>query len=195
MLWVMFIFTAAAGLMVIGFLNKFATLCLIEKYGYPAQNALLEGAVAVSVLAIFNGIGRIFAGWLSDHIGRAKTMFILFGLQAILMASFVYLTGISVTMIYVVMAMIGLCFGACFSLFPSTSADFFGAKNAGANYGILFTSYGLGGILGPMLSAYMLPATPTVASYAMPGLILGTLVGIAAVMALIIKAPKAPASK
>lgn len=190
MLWTMFMFTSAAGLMVIGFLNKFGEIAFKEAFKYPADAAVLEGAVALSVLAIFNGIGRIFAGWLSDHIGRAKTMFILFGIQAVLLASFVYVSQTTPLMVYVVMASIGLCYGACFSLFPSATADFFGTKNVGANYGVMFTSYGVGGILGPMLSAYLVKASPGINDYMMPGLILGVLVGFAALMALIIKPPE-----
>jgi len=190
MLWGMFMFTAAAGLMVIGFLNKFSALCFSEAFKYPNDAAALEGAVAVSVLAIFNGVGRIFAGWLSDHLGRSKTMFALFGLQAVMMATFVYIAPSAPIMVYAVMAIIGLCYGACFALFPSATADYFGTKNCGVNYGIVFTAYGIGGIMGPMLSANLVPATPTIASYAMPGLILGVLVGIAALTALIIKPPR-----
>ncbi len=190
MLWVMFIFTAAAGLMVIGFLNKYAEIAFRDAFKYSAESAVLEGAVAVSVLAIFNGVGRIFAGWLSDHIGRARTMFILFAAQAVLIATFVYTTPMAPVMVYVVMALIGLCFGSCFSLFPASTADFFGAKNCGVNYGIVFTAYGIGGILGPMLSANLVPANPVISSYSMPGLILGILVAIAALMALVIKPPK-----
>lgn len=190
MLWGMFMFTAAAGLMVIGFLNKFSAICFSEAFKYPADAAALEGAVAVSVLAIFNGVGRIFAGWLSDHIGREKTMFALFGLQAVLMASFTYVAPTAQIMVHIVMALIGLCYGACFALFPSATADYFGTKNVGVNYGIVFTAYGIGGIFGPMLSASMVPASPTIKSYEMPGLILGVLVALAALTALVIKPPK-----
>jgi len=116
-------------------------------------------------------------------------MFILFGIQAVLLASFVFLSQTTPLMVYIVMASIGLCYGACFSLFPSATADFFGTKNVGANYGIVFTSYGAGGILGPMLSAYLVKSNPAIADYMWPGLILGVLVGIAALMALVIKPP------
>ena len=190
MLWFMFMFTAAAGLMVIGFLNKFGEITFQQAFNYPADAAVLEGAVAISVLAIFNGAGRIFAGWLSDQIGRAKTMLTLFGLQAIMMASFVYIAPTATFMVYVVMAVIGLCYGACFALFPASTADFFGGKNCGVNYGLVFTAYGVGGIAGPMLSAYLVPAAPTIMSYASPGLILGIFVALSAITALYIKAPK-----
>ncbi|MBN2250788.1 MAG: OFA family MFS transporter [Candidatus Altiarchaeota archaeon] len=191
MIWIMFMFTSSAGLMVIGFLKKFASLSFEQTHGFPVEAAVLEGAVAVSVLAIFNGVGRIFGGLLSDQIGRAKTMFILFAIQAAVMASFVYLATSSAVMVYIVMAVIGLCFGSNFALFPSTTADFFGTRSIGANYGIVFTSYGIGGLLGPMLAANLVPSNPALGDYAMPGLIIGALVAVAAVMALLIKPPKA----
>ena len=190
MLWIMFTFSASAGLMVIGFLAKFASLSFETVHGFPAAAAVLEGALAVSVLAIFNGVGRIFSGWLSDQIGRTRTMFILFALQAVLVSTFVYTTMWSPIMVYAVMALIGLCFGANFALFPSATADFFGTKNVGVNYGAVFTAYGVGGILGPMLSANLVPAAATVSDYAMPGLIIGILVGIAAILALFTKPPQ-----
>jgi OFA family oxalate/formate antiporter-like MFS transporter len=117
-------------------------------------------------------------------------MFILFALQAVLVSTFVYTTTWSTIMVYAVMALIGLCFGANFALFPSATADFFGTKNVGVNYGAVFTAYGVGGILGPMLSANLVPAAATVSDYAMPGLIIGILVGIAAIMALFTKPPQ-----
>lgn len=190
MLWIMFAFSASAGLMVIGFLQNFASLSFSTVHNFPGDAAVLEGAIAVSVLAIFNGIGRLFAGWLSDYTGRTKTMFILFGLQAILVSTFVYTTTMSPLMVYVIMALIGLCFGANFSLFPSATADFFGTKNMGVNYGVIFTAYGVGGILGPMLSASMVPKAVSVGDYQSSALIIGALVGISAVMALFVKPPK-----
>ena len=190
MLWIMFTFSASAGLMVIGFLKNFGSLSFETVHGFPVAAAGLEGALAVSVLAIFNGVGRVFSGWVSDRIGRTRTMFVLFALQAVLVSTFVYTTTLSAIMVYAVMALIGLCFGANFALFPSATADFFGTKNVGVNYGAVFTAYGVGGILGPMLSASLVPAAATVGDYAMPGLIIGVLVGIAAIMALFTKPPK-----
>ncbi|MBN2013567.1 MAG: OFA family MFS transporter [Candidatus Altiarchaeota archaeon] len=190
LLWVMFTFSASAGLMVIGFLKNFASLTFETVHDFPAAAAGLEGALAVSVLAIFNGVGRIFAGWLSDQIGRTKTMFVLFAVQAVLVSTLVYTATLSTLAVYAVMALIGVCFGANFALFPSATADFFGTKNVGVNYGAVFTAYGVGGILGPMLSANMVPATASVGGYTMPGIIIGLLVGIAALMALFVKPPE-----
>jgi MFS family permease len=49
-------------------------------------------------------------------------------------------------------ALVGFNYGACLALFPATTADYWGTKNLGMNYGILFTSWGVGGVVGPMLA-------------------------------------------
>jgi len=54
----------------------------------------------------------------------------------------------SKTALYVAVSLIGLNYGGCFALFPSATADLFGAKNLGANYGWVFTSYGIAGVVG-----------------------------------------------
>jgi MFS family permease len=51
-------------------------------------------------------------------------------------------------------ALIGFNFGGNFALFPAATADFFGNKNVGTNYGWVFTAYGIAGIAGPLLAGY-----------------------------------------
>ncbi|MFH0817119.1 MAG: OFA family MFS transporter [Candidatus Micrarchaeota archaeon] len=194
MLWLMFAFSAAAGLMVIGNLATFAKLSFTSVHGMDGAAAASLAALAVGALAIFNGAGRIFAGWLSDRIGRQKTMLAAFGIQALLLWSVLYASSLSPFALFAWMAAIGLCFGANFSLFPSATADFFGTKNMGVNYGMMFTAYGFGGIVGPQIMAYMLdvaklsksdvPASLAVGDYATPFLLVGGLVAISAVISL-----------
>ncbi len=189
-LWIMFAFSAAAGLMVIGNLATFAKLSFTTVHGMDKAAAASLAALAVGALAIFNGAGRILAGWLSDRIGRQKTMLTMFGLQAILLWTVLFSSGLSPWALFASMALIGLCFGANFSLFPSATADFFGTKNMGVNYGLVFTAYGFGGILGPQVMAYMLDAAKAskgslaVGDYATPFLLVGGLVAISAIVSL-----------
>ena len=193
-LWVTFAFSAAAGLMVIGNIATFAKLSFTSVHGMDKVAAASLAAWAVGVLAIFNGAGRIFAGLLSDRIGRPKTMFLMFGLQTILLWTVLFVSGLSPLALFLSMAFIGLCFGANFSLFPSATADAFGTKNMGVNYGLVFTAYGFGGILGPQLMAFMLDTAKaskgalTIGDYATPFLLVGGLVGTAAVISLLAKA-------
>jgi OFA family oxalate/formate antiporter-like MFS transporter len=54
---------------------------------------------------------------------------------------------------------IGFNFGANFSLFPSATAKYFGTKNLGANYGVMFTGYGIGGLIGPVINGKIFDLT------------------------------------
>jgi OFA family oxalate/formate antiporter-like MFS transporter len=72
-------------------------------------------------------------------------------LQGIMMLVF-YWMGSSKYLLYLGAAFIGFNFGGNFSLFPTTTADLFGTKNVGRNYGWVFTAYGVGGIIGPIMA-------------------------------------------
>ncbi len=119
------------------------------------------GATAVSVLAIFNSLGRIFWGKVSDSIGRKRTLvsiFVVCGPTMLALDSLrsfpQYLAGIS---------LVGLCFGGYLALYPALTADFYGTEHLGANYGWMFTAYGAGGLFGPFLAAWLMKVEATVA--------------------------------
>lgn len=153
MLWLMFFSGALAGLMVIGITKDFAGEQLVSSAGgagamdAAARDALLlKGAAAVGWLSIFNAIGRVGWGLLSDRVGRTLAFVALFVFQAVMM--FV-LSGMNTELsLGVAASIVGFNFGGCFALFPSATADLFGSKNLGANYGLVFTSYGIAGVVG-----------------------------------------------
>ena len=151
-LWLMFFSGAMAGLMVIGIVKVFAGEQLVAAAGgsglagEQVKDLLAKGAAAVGWLAIFNAVGRIAWGFVSDHIGRTRAFVAMFVLQAITM--FV-LGGLNTELSLAVGAsIVGFNFGGNFALFPSATADLFGARNLGANYGWVFTSYGIAGVVG-----------------------------------------------
>ena len=140
LLWIMFVFGAGAGLMIIGKLAKIVDL----------QAGIKAGFIFVAMLAVGNAAGRVIAGVLSDKIGRTWTMFAVFVFQAILMF---LLRGLDAYgTLFLASVLIGFNYGANLSVFPSATKDYFGLKNFGVNYGFVFTAWGVGGILGPMLS-------------------------------------------
>ena len=146
-LWVMLAFSAAAGLMIIGHIATIAKTQAHWEGGY----------ILVALLGIFNSLGRLLGGTLSDKIGRINLMRLAFGLQALNMAFFGLFTTTGTLAIGVIIA--GLCYGATFSVFPATTADFYGLKNMGANYGLIFTAWGLGGVIGPLAAGKIFDMT------------------------------------
>ncbi len=150
-LWLMFFSGALAGLMVISILAEFAKEQLVQAGGTglsPERLTALTaaGAAAVGWLAIFNALGRVFWGLVSDRIGRTPTFVVMFLAQAAMLAS---LAGLKTELSLAVGAsIVGFNFGGNFALFPSATADLFGARNLGANYGWVFTSYGIAGVIG-----------------------------------------------
>ena len=106
--------------------------------------------------AICNGIGRIAWGSVSDRIGRKPAIILMAALQGVimLMTYHVFITFGLVSGFIVSAALIGFNFGGNFALFPAATADFFGNRNVGSNYGWVFTAYGIAGIAGPLLAGY-----------------------------------------
>jgi len=153
-LWAMYFSASVAGLGVIGIVKVFAGEQLVAAADAAGTiltedavaTLMLNGAKAVGVLALFNALGRVVWGFVSDRIGRTPAFIVMFLLQAGTMFSL----GAMQTELGLVVAasLVGFNYGGAFSLFPSATADFFGARNLGANYGWLFTSYGIAGVVG-----------------------------------------------
>ncbi len=149
-----FIVSAGAGLMSIG-LMKLYPMEALQSNGLTALEA---SAIAGTAMAVFfslaNGIGRIVWGMLSDKLGRKTSIIIMTATQGILVILFTYMAG-SEILLYLGATLIGFNFGGNFALFPTITADTFGAKNVGQNYPFVFLAYGVGGILGPILGGIM----------------------------------------
>lgn len=141
LLWLTYAFGAAAGLMIIAHITSIA-----------AQQAnIMQGAYLVVTLSIFNSAGRFVSGVLSDKIGGLKTLAIALALQSINMLAFSQFVSSQTLMFGAALAGIG--YGTLLAVFPSIMADLYGLKNFGANYGVLYTAWGIGGFIGPMLAA------------------------------------------
>jgi len=152
MLWTMFIFGALAGLMVIGIIKLFGIDALMARSGMTKTAASAAAGTAMAVFyAIFNGLGRIAWGAASDRIGRKAALTLMMGLQGIVMLLFFYMGG-TTALLFLGAALIGFNFGGNFALFPAVTADYFGNKSVGVNYGWVFTAYGVGGIVGPIMA-------------------------------------------
>jgi OFA family oxalate/formate antiporter-like MFS transporter len=113
-------------------------------------------------------------------------MFAVFVFQAILMF---LLRGLDTYgTLFLASVLIGFNYGANLSVFPSATKDYFGLKNFGVNYGFVFTAWGVGGILGPMLSGQIFDADKNFNS---AYLIAAVCLLIAAGLTFVTRAPKA----
>jgi len=154
MLFFMFMVGAGAGLMVIGVIQLFGKSALVDNDIEAAKAATIASTAMALFYSLANGFGRIAWGAISDKIGRRWAFISMFGLQGIMMILF-YFVGGNEWLLYIGAAVIGFNFGGNFALFPSATADFFGNKSVGLNYGFVFFSYGIGGLIGPMLGGIM----------------------------------------
>lgn len=147
MLWVMYAFSSTAGLMVIANITSIAAI----------QADIYDAAYLVVALALFNSGGRLATGLLSDRIGALPTLTLAFVLQGLNMLLFSYYQ--SGLLMIVGAALAGVGYGALLAVFPSLMAQFYGLKYYGTNYGILYTAWGMGGFIGPMLAALVVDTT------------------------------------
>ena len=184
-LWGMFVLSAISGLMILGSYASFAkTVDTGDNFIYTigTVNFVLLG----SIMALFNGLGRIFWGKLADILDYKKAMLIMFGSQGVLML-FYFLTNASPFFYWVISCALIFCFGGNFSLFPTATTDLFGAKNLGPNYGMVFTAYGIAGFLGATMVQVVVNA---LGSYLVLFIIMGIMSLIAAGLTFVIKPPK-----
>jgi OFA family oxalate/formate antiporter-like MFS transporter len=114
---------------------------------------------AATMNPIANGASRLFWGWVSDHLGRERTMVIAFLIQSAALVSVPILAPGSNTYFILCLALVYFSWGEIYSLFPSLTADVFGSKNASANYGFLYSTKGLAAIVGGGLVAMLFEAT------------------------------------
>jgi MFS transporter, OFA family, oxalate/formate antiporter len=119
--------------------------------------AALTAAVTFNLLA--NGSGRIFWGWVSDHIGRERTMIVAFMIQALVLVSVLRLGRGSPIGFIVCLAIVFFTYGEIYSIFPAASADFFGGQNASFNYSLLYSSKGVASIAGAWGAALLFEKT------------------------------------
>jgi hypothetical protein len=91
--------------------------------------------------------------------------------------------------VVLVATLIGFNYGANLSLFPSFTKDLWGLKSFGMNYGILFTAWGVGGFIFPLLQQKLLAASGGSYTYSFVAAGVTLLVGAALTRAL------TPASK
>src|SRR5438477_2775998 len=146
LMWVGYALGCSAGLMVISELVPFAKSVGIAA-GALSTMTLVVGAFG-------NASGRILSGWMSDKLGRINVLRIMIGISMIAMPA-LYEIGGNVGLLYLVVIVVYWCYGTQLSVNGAAASDFWGTKNAGVNYGLLFTAWGVAGIIGPRIGGVL----------------------------------------
>jgi MFS transporter, OFA family, oxalate/formate antiporter len=167
LLWLTYFAGCTAGLMII---MNVSTIWQSFAASGSAAAGVMESAVfdgiktagagVVSVIAVFNAVGRIAWGKLSDQLGnRTKTLIPITIVCSLALFALDRLT--TYPMFLAGAGLIASCFGGYLALYPAVVADFYGTKNIGMNYGVMYTAYGAGGLLGPWLQANLVEKSAT----------------------------------
>jgi OFA family oxalate/formate antiporter-like MFS transporter len=156
LLYLMMILVTASGLMLASQLKPIGVTYGYDKYVLLGGFTVLT--VTLTVNQSLNGLARPFFGWVSDRIGRYDTMAIVFVVEAVTLISLTLLIAHPVWFV-VVSGLMFFAWGDIYSLFPAAIADIFGSKYATTNYGIQYTSKGVGSILAGPCAAWLMLAT------------------------------------
>ncbi|MEB3174826.1 MAG: OFA family MFS transporter [Cyanobacteriota bacterium] len=142
-LWICYAIAALVGLSAIGISSPVGQEIIAIN---PAV-----AASSVSLFALFNGVSRPLFGWLSDRFQPryvAIFSYVLILIACLLMAGAqkgsvaAYLVGFS---------LFWFCLGGWLAMAPTLTLRFFNPERYAQNYGVVFTAYGAGALLGTLL--------------------------------------------
>ncbi len=138
-----FILGTSAGIMVMGHASPIAQRLL----GMSPQ----EAAVVVGFIALANTLGRVFWGGLSDKLGRFPVMLAIFVVLGISLVALSQVTSYGAVLL--LLLLIAMCYGGFMGMMASVTADAFGARHLGVNFGVMFLTLGLASVIGPRMAA------------------------------------------
>lgn len=189
-LWIVYFLGTSVGLTAIGE----ATPLLKEM---AKTNTMMTAGTALGIMSVFNGLGRLGWGSVSDRVGRKSAMLGMCAVSTLACVGFLrapagflpLLTGLCLA---------AFAYGGYLALMPSLTADYFGPKNVGANYGLVFSAWGICGFLVPGYFARIMDhakATKSVAAgYQEVYLTLAVLALLCAGVGSVLRAPRAEGS-
>jgi len=160
-LWILFLINIVAGMIFISFQSPLLQDILknrmpsVTDFTNPETIAKLSaaGATLIAISSIFNGLGRIFWGTVSDKIGRFFSFKLLLIIQLFVFISLLFIK--TPVLFSIMVCIILLCYGGGFGIIPSLVKDNYGNELMSGIYGAILTAWGVGGIIGPQIVALM----------------------------------------
>jgi len=160
LMFVMFILVVTGGMMAVAQLGVIAKDLGVKEFQVDLHFFVMAALpLALMLDRIMNGISRPLFGWISDHIGREKTMVIAFTLEGIGIIALGYF-GSNPYAFLILSGIVFLAWGEVYSLFSALAGDAFGTKHIGKIYGVLYTAKGIGALFVPV-GNLMMEATGT----------------------------------
>ncbi|HEY2165453.1 MAG TPA: oxalate/formate MFS antiporter [Gemmatimonadaceae bacterium] len=152
LLYAMFMLTATGGLILTAQLTPIAKDFAVAEAPVALLGITLAALpFALSMNRVLNGVSRPFFGWMSDHLGRERTMFMAFALESVFLLLLIPF-GQNPLLFVVLSGLAFFAYGEIYSLFPAICADVYGRTFASANAGLLYTAKGVASLLVPVAS-------------------------------------------
>lgn len=183
LLYTMFFFATAGGLIATANLSQIAKSLHVSDakvWGFAIV------PLAATLTSACNALSRIIWGSVSDKLGRERTMFLTFGVEAILVYLVTKIAGAPIAFV-LLFGFIFLFWGEIYSLFSATTGDIFGPKHASANYGMVYTAKGAASVFAGFGAAAI--AAYFGGSFFVPFYISAVLCGIAALCSILVLRP------
>jgi len=173
----------------LGTTGGFTAISLAAKYACEVCGLSVAAAAgATSFFAVFNGLGRPVFGYLCDRINPRKVAILSFGIIAV--AASILTGSTALPAFLIAFSLLWFSFGGWLAIAPSATSTYFGLRSFASNYGLVFTAYGAGAIVGPMVASYIRSVTNSY-SPAFATTIILALIGLI-VAYLTYRPPKAP---
>ena len=153
LIWLIFMFNIVAGMIFIAFQSPLLQDLMMRGGTTDLETLAKSGATLIAVSAVFNGIGRFFWGSVSDKLGRIRTLQLILLIEILVFAILMFSNNVLIFSIGVCVVL--LCYGGGFGILPSLIRERYGAKLMASVYGVTLTAWGIGGIFGPQIAAFM----------------------------------------
>jgi OFA family oxalate/formate antiporter-like MFS transporter len=154
LMWLVFFCNIAAGIAIIGFQSPLMQdLWRKENPALSPATLAVYGATLIATSSVFNGLGRLLWGGISDHIGQVRTFRIILATQVAAFAALMLVRNpwlFGVLICYVL-----LCYGGGFGVMPSFVLNTFGSRLMPVVYGCVLTAWSAAGVVGPQVIAHL----------------------------------------
>lgn len=146
-IYISFLIGTMIGLMIVGMTNNVG----IEMIKLPQSKV----TILMTIFAVFNGMGRPIFGWITDRFTIKKSMLISYVLITIAALLMLVAKEGSVVLYTIAFSILWFNLGGWLAIAPASTLSMYGTKYYSQNYGVVFTAYGLGAIIGVLVSGIL----------------------------------------